>query len=201
MAKRRLDPAQRIIEASLALAARQGWRAISLADIAREAGLPVLDVYRTYRSKSAILAAFLHRVDAAVLAGSEDDTGERARDRLFDTIMRRFDALAPYKAAIRHLARESATDPVLGLTSLPSLLHSMRWMLEASGVSTSGWRGALRVKTLAALYLSVLRLWLDDESPDMIKTMAALDRRLRAAENWLGLAGRADDKQPAGAAV
>jgi ubiquinone biosynthesis protein COQ9 len=74
-------------------------------------------------------------------------------------------------------------------------------MLEASGVSTSGWRGALRVKTLAAVYLSVLRVWLDDGSPDMIKTMAVLDRRLRAAENWLGLAGGVDDKQPASSAV
>jgi uncharacterized protein YcaQ len=37
----------------------------------------------------------------------------------------------------------------------------------------------------------VLRVWLADDSPDMTRTMAALDTRLRHAERWLGLAAPA----------
>ena len=37
---KRADRATRIIDAALALAARQGWRRVSLAEIAAEAGLP-----------------------------------------------------------------------------------------------------------------------------------------------------------------
>jgi hypothetical protein len=65
----------------------------------------------------------------------------------------------------------------------------MSWMLEAAGLSTAGLRGRLRVRALAVLYLSVLRVFLRDDSEDLAKTMAALDRRLRQAEPWLGLGG------------
>jgi hypothetical protein len=33
----------------------------------------------------------------------------------------------------------------------------------------------------------VLRVWLEDDSPDMTRTMASLDRRLRGAGRWLGV--------------
>jgi hypothetical protein len=39
------------------------------------------------------------------------------------------------------------------------------------------------------LYLCVLRVFVGDNSEDLAKTMAALDRRLRQAEPWLGLGG------------
>jgi hypothetical protein len=44
---------------------------------------------------------------------------------------------------------------------------------------------------LLGIYLSVLRVWLADDSADMTRTMAALDSRLRHAERWLGLAAPA----------
>jgi hypothetical protein len=31
-----------------------------------------------------------------------------------------------------------------------------------------------------------MRVWLRDETPDLAPTMAALDRRLRGIERWLG---------------
>jgi AcrR family transcriptional regulator len=182
------DPGSRIVDAALALAARGGWHRASLAAIAAEAGLPLLEVYRCYRSKTAILDAFRRRVDEAVLAGSTGEgDGERPRDRLFDVLMHRFEALAPWKEGVRTLAREARGDPLGALLSGPGLVRSMAWMLEAAGVGDGSWRGAARAHLLAALYLAVMRVWLNDESADMMKTMAALDRRLRNAESWLGL--------------
>ena len=68
----------------------------------------------------------------------------------------------------------------------------MGWMLERAGVSAAGWRGRLRAHLLAGLYLSVFPVFIGDDSTDLAKTMAALDRRLRAVESWLGLGVESD---------
>ena len=65
------------------------------------------------------------------------------------------------------------------------MLRSMRWMLEAADISTGGIRGAVAVKLTAAVYLSTMRVWRRDDSPDFARTMAALDARLRRIERCL----------------
>ena len=177
----------KIIDAALACIARQGWRRLSLADIAAEAGLPILRVYRLFSSKPAILCGFFRRIDETVLAAPpEGEPDERPRDRVFDLLMRRFDALQPHRAALDVLARELPTDPLAALAAGAGLLRSMRWMLEAAGISAEGLGGAVAVKLTAAAYLATLRVWRRDESPDLAPTMAALDRRLRGIERWYG---------------
>ena len=99
--------------------------------------------------------------------------------------MRRFDALQPYKHAIEVLQRELPGDPVSILCAGASMLRSMRWMLEATDISTDGLRGILAVNLTAAAYLSTMRVWRRDDSSDLARTMAALDARLRRIERWL----------------
>ena len=175
------SPETRLIEATLALAARQGWRRTSLAEIAEEAGLKLHEAYALHRSKGSILRAFTRRIDAAVLAqpGTSEDG---PRERLFDTLMRRFDALKPHKDGVRAILRDSIGHPA-ALLGLPVLARSMGWMLEASGISSAGCRGRLTADATAALYLSVLRVFLADDTSDLGRTMAALDRALRRAES------------------
>ncbi len=194
------DFAARIVDAALVLAAREGWRSVSLAAVAAEADISVLQLYAIYRSKAAILDAFHRRLDAAALADAAAAADERPRDRLFDVVMRRFDALQPHKPAVAAIARDAASDPLAALCGLPALLNSMGWMLEVAGISASGFIGRARAKLLLGIYLSVLRVWLADDSADMTRTMAALDSRLRLAENWLGLAAPARGEPPAEAA-
>ena len=52
-------------------------------------------------------------------------------------------------------------------------------ILRQTGLEGRGLSGFLRRKVLSALYLSVLQVWLKDESEDLGPTMAALDKRLR----------------------
>ena len=176
-----------VIDTALALAAERGWSGLSLAEIAAEAKLPLSKVYPHFASKQEILAAFSRRIDAAVLAEEldADDLEESARDRLFDVMMRRFDALQPHKAALANILYDGLRNPLDGLAGAPQLARSLRWMLEAAGIGTGGVKGALRVKGLAAIYLATLRVWLRDDSPDLAKTMAALDGHLRRAESLL----------------
>jgi AcrR family transcriptional regulator len=181
----------RIIDAVLALVATEGWRRLSLAAIAEEAGLPILAVYRNFGSKAAILGGFLRRIDEAVLAEPPaPEAGEKPRDRLFDLLMRRFEALQPYKPALEVLSRELRADPLAALCLGTALLRSIAWMLTAADIATEGVRGVVAVKLTTAAYLSAARVWQRDDSPDMGRTMASLDQRLSRIERWLAPAPR-----------
>src|SRR3954447_9025815 len=179
------------VNAALRLTADQGWRRLSMAAIAAEAGLPILALYRTFPSKQAILCAFSRRIDETVLAAPPDtDPDERPRDRVFDLMMRRFDALHPHRDALEVLCRELPGDPLTALALGAALLRSMAWMLEAAGIATYGLCGVPAVKLTAAAYAATLRVWLRDDTPDLAQTMATLDWRLRGIERWLGPVGR-----------
>lgn len=179
--------ADRIIDAALAGIAEQGWRRLSLAAIAAAAGMPILRVYRLFPSKAAILCGLFRRVDeAALTAPVEAGDDERPRDRVFDLLMRRFDALGPHKRAISVLRRELPADPPSAIAAGAGLLRSMRWMLETAGIATAGIGGAVAVKLTAAAYLGAASVWLRDDSADLAPTMAALDQRLRRIERWFG---------------
>jgi AcrR family transcriptional regulator len=192
-------PENRLIDAALALAERQGWRRTGLAEIAAEAGLSLPEAYALHRSKAAILGAFLRRVDTAVLEGAGAEPGEGRRDRLFDTLMRRFEALKPHKAAVRAILRDSVGDPA-AILGFAGLKRSMRWMLEASGISTAGCRGRIMIHVVLALYGSVLRVFLSDDSEDLAATMAALDRGLKRGESWCKYLPRGRGRAEASAA-
>jgi AcrR family transcriptional regulator len=182
----------RLVNAALRLIAQQGWRGLSMAAVAAEAGLPILTLYRAFPSKQAILCAFSRRIDETALASPLDadppgaDIDERPRDRVFDLLMRRFDALRPHRDTLAVLRRELPGDPVAALALGAALLRSMAWMLEACGIATAGLRGAVAVKLTAGAYATTLRVWLRDDTPDLAPTMAELDRRLRRIERWFG---------------
>jgi len=140
------------------------------------------------RSKPAILGALSRRIDAATIdLPAEADAS--AQERLFEVLMHRFDLLTPYKPGLKGLARDARRGRLDGLALACHLPRSLAWMLEASGVSASGLKGKVRVKLLGLAYLSTLRIWLRDDSPDLAKTMAALDKALKRIEPFLRLGG------------
>lgn len=184
------DDSKAIIDAAMTLAARRGWRAVTMADIAAASNVPLGQLHRSYHSKAEILTGLSRQADAEVLADALMDSGEESpRDRLFDVIMRRFDALGPYKPGIRALLRElPEASSAVALTH--QLTNSMRWMLEAADIDTSGVRGSIQAMGLAAIYANVMRTWLRDDSLDMARTMSELDRQLRWAEQIMNSFGR-----------
>src|SRR5829696_245003 len=107
----RIDSRQSAVEALMALAAERDWSDIELRDIAEEAGLTLVELRRLYPSKGAILAAFSRSIDEIVLEGIDQEMEtEPARERLFDVLMRRIDALQPYKPAIENISRHLTRD-------------------------------------------------------------------------------------------
>lgn len=174
------------VDAFLGLVADKGFAAVTLRDVAGAAGLGLADLYRLYPDKTALVAAFVARVDAEVLAGTpnQSDPEETARDRLFEAMMRRYDSLRPHKAALGAIRTAVARDPLLALALAPALRRAMAAMLEAAGVPSEGLSGALRQNGLLAIHYAVSRVFDQDETGDLSKTMAALDGHLKTAENW-----------------
>lgn len=179
-----------IVLAALKEAELLGWDKVTLADIAAAAGMNLAELHDHIEDKFDILAALGRMIDRKVLEGlSPANPEESGRDRLFDILMERFDALNEHRAGIVSILKSFTLDPKQAIISFPHLCRSMCWMLESAGMSTYGVKGALKVAGLSAIYLNVLRIWMKDDSADLAKTMAALDKDLGRAERWSGSLG------------
>jgi AcrR family transcriptional regulator len=175
------------VDALMALLAEQSFEQIGLAEVAGRAGLKLSQLRSEFGSTLAIVGAHIKDIDRAVLAGGTADMAEEpARERLFDVLMRRLEALAPYKAAVRSLLRSARRNPGLALALNAMAVRSQSWMLEAAGIGASGPKGALRAQGAALMFARVLSVWFDDDEPGLDRTMAALGRGLASAERWAG---------------
>ena len=178
----------RVVKAAMSLAAVQGWQDTTMADIADQAGLKLAELQKQFTSKNAVLAGLIQLADDAVLRGSDDGMAEEpVRDRLFDVIMRRLDALAPYKDGLAAVVRDLRRDPAsLACLAAGPGQRSLQWMLEAARIQTWGLAAPLQRKGLGLVYLVVFRVWLNDDGEDQAKTMAALDKALSRVDRILG---------------
>jgi AcrR family transcriptional regulator len=175
------------VDALMALLAEHSFEQIGLAEVAGRAGLKLSQLRAEFGSTLAIVGAHIKDIDRAVLAGGKGDmTEEPARERLFDVLMRRLEALAPYKEAVRSLLRSARRNPGLALALNAMSVRAQKWMLEAAGIGASGPKGALRAQGSALMFARVLSVWFDDDEPGLDRTMAALGRGLASAERWAG---------------
>ncbi len=177
------DMRGKIVDALMELAAERRFDDISLRDICKAAGVSLADFRDAFPSKGAVLAGFSRRIDRAVLA---QDNGELAdenpRERLFDVLMRRLEAMAPYREGLREVTAWLKREPAAALAMNRVVLSSMRFMLEAAGIEAGGASGAIKLQGLALAWARILQVWLDDEEPALSRTMAELDRVLTRGE-------------------
>ena len=177
------DTRSAIVEAMMKLAAERRFEDISIRDIAAEAGVSLADFRDAFPSKGAALGGFSRQIDRAVLTVPLGElSSSSARDRLFDVLMRRLDALAPYRDALRNIFAWLRRDPSALLAMNQLTVNSMRFMLEAAEIDNDGPAGAVKLQGLALAWARVFQIWLDDSPPDFAKTMAALDRELSRGE-------------------
>ena len=177
------DSAGALRQALLGLVETQGWIDLSFAEIAEKAGVPIAEAHRIYPSKTAVLLGLTRSIDERILTSLTNDPLEgTAKDRLFDIVMRRFDVLKSDREAYRRLMRQLPATPGAFAALLCQLRRSLSLSLEAAGISASGLKGALRLKGLLAIYVAGLRAFANDDSEDLAKTMAEIDKRLGQAE-------------------
>ncbi|WP_431281581.1 TetR family transcriptional regulator [Humitalea sp. 24SJ18S-53] len=171
-----------LLEALWRVVAAEGWRGATIEAIAAEAGVSAAGLRARFPIRALLLARHASVVDRVVIDGTIPDGGGSPRERVFDVLMRRFDALQPGRAGILRLMEELPRDPLTALAIVPLLPVSMARMAEAAGIAADGALGAVRVNGMAGVWLAAMRAWRKDDSVDLSATMAALDKALDRAE-------------------
>lgn len=181
----------RIIEALMELAAEREWNDFGLTDVAARAGVSLSEFRDAFPSKGAVLAGFARKIDTMVLDQTGEPLADEApRERVFDVLMRRLDAMEPYKLGLQSIGEWVRRDPLSAAALNGVALNSMRFMLAAAGVDVEGNMAALKLQGMAVAWNRVVEVWFEDDDPGHARTMAALDRELGKGETWVA---RLDD--------
>jgi AcrR family transcriptional regulator len=180
------DPRGKIVDALMQLAAERNFEDIAIRDICAAAGVTLADFRDAFPSKGAVLGGFARRIDREVLAKAAEDAAlDSPRDMLFDVLMRRFDAMAPYREGLRGIQTWLRRDPMAMIAINRGVVNSMRFMLEAAGIDSEGTVGAFKLQGLALAWGRLFAIWLNDDETGFPKTMSALDRELTQGQRWV----------------
>lgn len=161
--------------------AAHGWAGLTMGRLAAESGQPMSALRARLPSRLDALALHGRVMDQAVLAGTIPGQGGAPRDRLFDVLMRRLDAMQPHRAGLLRFLKEMPREPGLAALLAPRLVLSMRWMLDAAEIEGDAPRRRLLALGLTGVWLGTVRAWAEDGSEDLGHSMAALDRLLDRA--------------------
>lgn len=192
------DPALRrdLARAALALAAGGAWKEVTLARLAAAAGRPLAELYGASLWEAVDCAE--EAFDRAIAEGVDKlDPKQSVRDRLFELIMRRFEAMEPHRAAVLAMEQGVDRDPTLLASQHQRHVRCARWVLALAGLEADGMTGQARAQGLGVIIGQARAAWRGDDAGDFARTMASLDKNLRRAEEmfgrWAGFEGRRGD--------
>jgi len=200
-----LDPALRrdLARAALSLAAEGKWREVTLQKLANAANRPVSDFYGATVGEAVdcVEEAF----DRAIADNIDQlNAGQSVRDRLFELIMRRFEAMEPHRAAVLAMEQGLDRDPTLLAMAHQRHVRCARWVLAIAGLEADGMTGQARAQGLGVIIGQARSAWRGDSAGDFNKTMASLDKNLRRAEEmfgrWAGFEAKPKPDEAGGAA-
>ena len=163
-----------------------GWAGLSCAELAGQAGVEVKIAFVEFRNRYAYVTELIRRIDKSMLESYDPSMGEEAaRERLFDVLMARFDAMQDHRPLVTALSKAARRDPLLSLHLLALSRLTSDWIMDMAHISPAGVGGMVRSKGAMAAYTRAFAAWLEDDSEDMAKTMAVLDKTLRKGEKAL----------------
>ena len=194
-----MPAAEKVIEkglkAAFDLAASRAWTDIPLADIAANAKLSLSD-FHGVASREDLVEALDGFFDRAMSAeGVPEETSPR--ERLFEVMMLRFEAMEPYRAGLTEILKFRETS-LTHLVRLPQHRHATAaWALASAGLDDdAGAPASLKRIAIAFVVAQTERAWRKDKNGDFALTMAALDGGLRRAEERLGQFRRFRPRKP-----
>ncbi|MFM7416756.1 MAG: TetR family transcriptional regulator, partial [Alphaproteobacteria bacterium] len=92
-----------LIAALWRVIAAHGWPGLTMRRLAAEAGVEAASLRERFPTRLDLLLLHGRVMDQAVLAGTIPGQGGSARDRIFDVLMRRLDAMQPHREGILRL--------------------------------------------------------------------------------------------------
>jgi len=190
MSKKKKDKAsaEKILAATLDLAAEAGWDNLRLRNVARELGVPMTAVLSHYRDLDAVANAWFTQGLAAMLAPVDKgfhDLPPKERVRLL--MLRWFDALAPHRetTAAMLAGKMYPFHPHHWVPMVFDLSRLIHWLRDAAGLDAGGRQKQAEEIALSALFVATLAVWCSDGSEDQARTRAFLDKRLAHGDRFM----------------
>lgn len=175
----------RILDEAVALAEEVGWNAVRLREVAERLDIPLAEILTHYRDLDAVADAWFERAWQAMLAPPPDGfSALPARERLYQVLMRWFDALAAHRRVTGQMLRTKLypSHPHHWVPLVFNLSRSIHWLREAALLDATGAQRQMEEVGLSALFLATLADWLRDETPGQERTRERLRRRLDGAD-------------------
>jgi AcrR family transcriptional regulator len=168
----------KIAAAALRLAATKGWAGVTCDSLAKEAKLSPSALKKRFAAPHEFVPIIVGEVTREALSLAGNPRGA-PHDVLFELLMARFDVLQKNRKGILAMAEAGRRDSKLFCTFLRAVLKGIESTADAAKLSSPP--RPILIAGLSAVSAAAFLAWRRDETRDMSKTMAALDRALKLA--------------------
>ena len=164
--------------------AEKGWKNFSLLKFSKSQKIPAQDLKFFFRSKNEVLDKFTKMIDYKVEHNIdvEEMKSTSKKDNLFELIMLRLEAMQSYKVALKNILSGAKEKPIILKRLSKNIINSLDFYLELSSYYDDTFVDFLKKNAIFLIYSLTFRVWLNDESDDLSKTMAELDKLLSMAD-------------------
>lgn len=178
------------ITALLNLAGKSGWAAVTPTKLAIAAKITEQAAATFLTTPTQTMRAIADFVTAAAAQNYRHDKRGSTREALFEILMLRFDVLQRHRAGFLALQQAARRDPRLTAALAQAIYPQCDAILRLAQITAEPPINLLQQAGLGAIYGAALCVWKRDDSPDLAKTMAALDRQLRRTEQLMRFMNR-----------
>jgi len=165
-----------------------GWNDAAMQTTAEELALSASDVAKLFpRGFESLISIGSNDVDAKMVAEFMARFADRSdampvHIKIRELLLIRFEILQPHKEAVRKMVAFMA-QPANAKIGTGVVYNTLDRVWRAAGDRSTDINFYTKRATLAAVYGSTMLAFLDDNTPDMAKTKAFLDRRLKNVAN------------------
>ena len=177
----KIKAAADIITHALPLAPFDGWNQQTLGQAAIAAGYKKTDVIRVFPGGAIDAAdAYCTMIDTQMTEAFSQYhlEGMKIRERITKAVRLHLELQAPHREAVRKIAALHAL-PFNAHRGMACLYNTVDAIWHAIGDTSTDFNFYTKRLTLAAVYLSTKRIWLDDHSTGQEAAWAFLDRRIQ----------------------
>jgi hypothetical protein len=163
-----------------------GWEEFSLEKLSTKEKIPINDLKVFFKCKNSIVDKFSRMIDKKIESKLriDDFKDSSKKDILFELIMMRFDEMESFKGSLVKILDVSKNKPLLISIITKNVMNTMDFFLELSNSYNNYAFDILKKNFLFFIYSITFKTWLSDDTEDLSKTMAELDKLLSTAENF-----------------
>ena len=178
----------RIVDAALELAERDGWESVRLHQVAAACNASLDAIRAHFDEKDAIIDAWFDRADTAMLRHYDNGAldGLPPRERVRQLIVVWLQSLAAHQRVTREMILHKLEPGHLHV-QIPALLRisrTVQWIREGAMLDAPLPRRTFEETALTALFVNAFVYWLNDHSLDFRDTRRWLDRGLYVLETF-----------------